>query len=146
MACRAQRELENHLGFLSLWPLFFPTYLDGTKKPGFSTLPDLRHCRILPKFSVITVKKQFTREVITWEKQPDISTAGHAPVPASGVDSHLWRVPHQPAQPSPSQSLLFGVGCDRSEKERATPHLLPRQTPRLSFRRSRQKQAAGQLA
>jgi len=42
-------------------------------------------------------KKQFTREVITWEKQPDISTAGHAPIPASGVDRHLWRVPHQPA-------------------------------------------------
>ena len=47
-----------------------------------------------------------TKEVIPWEKQPHFSTAGYAPIPAFIADRHLWRVPNQPAEPSPVQPLL----------------------------------------
>ena len=70
--------------------------------------------------------------MIPWEKQPHFSTAGYAPVPAFIADRHLWRVPHQPAEPSPGQPLLFGGGRDLAQKERAAADLLPRQAPGLS--------------
>ena len=73
-----------------------------------------------------------TKEVIPWEKQPHFSTAGYAPVPAFIADRHLWRVPNQPAEPSPGQPLLFGGGRDLAQKERAAADLLPRQAPGLS--------------
>ena len=87
-----------------------------------------------------------TKEVIPWEKQPYFSTAGYAPVPAFIADRHLWRVPNQPAAPSPGQPLLFGGGRDLAQKERAAADLLPRQAPGLSAGGKGQGRPAGRLA
>ena len=87
-----------------------------------------------------------TKEVIPWEKQPYFSTAGYAPIPAFIADRHLWRVPNQPAEPSPGQPLLFGGGRDLAQKERAAADLLPRQAPGLSAGGKSQGRPAGRLA
>src|SRR5699024_12868828 len=87
-----------------------------------------------------------TKEVIPCEKQPHFSTAGYAPVPAFIADRHLWRVPNQPAEPSPVQPLLFGGGRDLAQKERAAADLLPRQAPGLSDGGKSQVRPAGRLA
>ena len=87
-----------------------------------------------------------SREVTTWEKHQLFSTAGYASVPAFIADRHLWRVPNQPAEPSPGQPLLFGGGRDLAQKERAAANLLPRQAPGLSAGGKGQGRPAGRLA